>query len=221
MAMKYVAGTLASVIGIATLYGAVNQNDEKTSDSFPQAKLVIPEAKLPKGFPKPGKVGTVVVKEYPAYRAARVTEESMGENKMFGELFRHIKKNNIAMTAPVEMTYTKTNQAKSMAFLYGKPEIGEAGTAGNVEVVDLPAKTVVSIGFRGRSDAKQLKKHEATLQQWLKENATDWKADGDTRLLGYNSPFVPAPMRYNEVQIPVKAANSPKSETQEVAKESR
>lgn len=28
-------------------------------------------------------------------------------------------------------------------------------------------------------------------------------ADGPARLMGYNSPFVPAPLRYHEVQQPV------------------
>ena len=73
-----------------------------------KAPFAINEANLPRGFPTPGPVGTVTVKNYPAYRAAVVREdngqgEQAQQNSMFSVLFKHIKKNDIPMTAPVEM----------------------------------------------------------------------------------------------------------------------
>jgi hypothetical protein len=45
---------------------------EVFGDDMLKSRLYIPEAKQPEGFPKPGKVGQIVVKSYPAYRAAVV-----------------------------------------------------------------------------------------------------------------------------------------------------
>ena len=68
--------------------------------------LWIREAELPDGFPDPGPAGKVIVKEYPAYRLARFAAlqgQPASQNGMFWPLFQHIKRNDIAMTAPVEM----------------------------------------------------------------------------------------------------------------------
>jgi effector-binding domain-containing protein len=166
--------------------------------------LVVPEAKLPKGFPRPGKVGQVVIKQYPAYRAARVNSDSTNQNRMFGQLFNHIKKNQIAMTAPVEMTYADQGTS-SMALLYAHPEMGEAGQDGSVEVVDVPASTVVSIGVRGDYEAARFQQYRERLETWLEQNKDQWKPAGPARYLGYNSPFVPDFLKYGEVQIPIQS----------------
>jgi len=86
------------------------------------------KAPLPAGFPQPGPVGQVIVKEYPPYRAARTAmrDEGLGQNSAFNALFRHITSNDVKMTAPVEMRYEQsTTQAQpqpvSMAFLYEEP----------------------------------------------------------------------------------------------------
>jgi hypothetical protein len=103
------------------------------------------EAPLPGGFPGPGPLGRVVVKKYPRYRAARAE----GGNS-FWTLFQHIKKNDVPMTAPVEMTMSDEMREIDMAFLYEGPEQGEAGSDGVVEVLDLEPVTVLSVGLRGR-----------------------------------------------------------------------
>ena len=120
-------------------------------------------------------------------------------------LFAHIKANGIAMTAPVEQTLESDGSGRtSMAFLYARPGMGEAGEAKNgVRVVDLPAQTVLSIGFRG-ADSSDVAA-EAVSQ--LRERAAElggYEQAGPPRLLGYNSPFVPRSQRYFEVQIPLR-----------------
>ena len=68
---------------------------------------MISEAKLPAGFPPPGPVGDVIVKTYPAHRLARTSSDAAGgDNRMFMKLFGHIKRNDIAMTAPVTMDWS-------------------------------------------------------------------------------------------------------------------
>ena len=91
-----------------------------------------------------------------------------------------------------------------MSFLYASTDIGRTGKAGNgVRVVDLPAQQYVSIGMTGMESTQAVKKALDKLKVWLKENR-NYKADGEPRLLGYNSPMVPSNKRFWEVQIPVK-----------------
>ncbi len=122
-------------------------------------------------------------------------------------LFNHIKRNKIAMTAPVEMTYdsdeTSGAPQRSMAFLYGSSNLGEAGTDGSVQVMDVPAQTVISVGVRGSRTTQKVASAQQLLTEWLDVNSTRYQPAGETRVMGYNSPFVPANRKYFEVQIPI------------------
>ncbi len=155
------------------------------------------EAPLPKGFPKAGPLGRVIVKRYPRYRAARASGGSMA----FWTLFSHIKSNKVEMTAPVEMTMGKDMRPRDMAFLYERPDQGQAGKQGRVDVLDLEPITVLSIGMRGRRDAADLAVAKRLIEARLK--ADGYRATGDFRALGYNSPMVAASKQFWEFQVPV------------------
>ena len=168
------------------------------------------EARLPSGFPMPGPVGEVVVKDYPAYRAATVTDGGRGA---FMKLFRHIKSHDIAMTAPVEREVCEhSGSSKTMAFLYGEPTMGQIGADGEVAVQDREAMTVVSLGLRGRSSRGAIQDAVAQLKEWLGDQQT-YVAAGQPRVFGYNSPFMPERDRYWEVQIPVTKRLTAKAES--------
>jgi len=187
------------------------------TEATPKPPFMLKEAKLPPGFPPPGPVDVVVIKEYPGYRAARTSAppQSRGDkmDAMFRPLFKHISKNQIKMTAPVEMTYdtTATSQPADapapepihMAFLYERPDQGATGTEGNIQVVDLPAMTVVSITLRGNYTGKNFAAGLKKLHDYLDTHAQEFTVAGPPRVLGYNSPFVPWFLRVGEVQIPV------------------
>jgi hypothetical protein len=162
----------------------------------------IVEAEQPEGFPGYTPVGRIEVKRYPAYRLARA--EGGGS---FWTLFRHIKRNKIAMTAPVQLDYAPTDgqqpREKSMAFLYGSPDLGNPGQAGNVSVVDLPPSTVVSIGVRGARTDQKVRAAQLQLREWV-ESQRQFVTDGDLRVMAHNSPFVPRDRQYFEVQIPIR-----------------
>lgn len=163
------------------------------------------EAELPAGFPPPSPVGEVVVKEYPAYRMA-VTAMDGGA---FWSLFSHIKKNEITMTAPVEMRYGEAgddSEAASMAFLYRQPELGEVGSDGRVDVVDAPPITAVSTGVRGERTQESIGAARERLVRWLDANGHRYAAAGPMRVMGYNSPFMPKAWQFFEVEIPIAAA---------------
>lgn len=196
---------------------AANVSDKQQAaklmqDALREAKATLAfkpfiEAPLPEGFPEPTQVGEIQVKKYPAYRFA-TTQMAGAESSAFWTLFTHIKKDDIAMTAPVEMTYgedgTDKLQAKAMAFLYRSPKQGKPGTDEKVEVIDVAPIMALSLGMRGDVTKARLVEAKAHLEAWLKEHDKDYEASGPLRVMGYNSPFVAANKRFSEVEIPVR-----------------
>ena len=160
------------------------------------------EAPLPQGFPWPVPAGEIRVQEYPGYRKVVTGMQGNAQNGAFFKLFRHITSNDIAMTAPVEMTMGE-EEMLDMAFLYGDPAIGEAGDAGRVEVEDIKPMQVVSIGIRGTTRNALDTGAMAALDDWLKRNEGEWERADNARLMGYNGPMTPRSKQYCEVQIPV------------------
>jgi len=178
--------------------------------------FIFREAVMPKDFPPPGAVGEVIVKKYPAYRSARVEAAALpnaAQNSMFMSLFKHIQKNDIEMTSPVEMTYDpaaiKADQPQSkpqaMAFLYSDTQLGKPGEEGAVIVADQPAMTVLSVGMRGGYNPPPMEEGMKLIRQYLAANPNQFEITGPPRFLGYNSPFVPPFLQFGEVQVPVRA----------------
>jgi hypothetical protein len=170
----------------------------------------IHSASTPENWPELTPVGEVQLEEYPAYRAAIVDQQSVegdGVGPMFMTLFRHIKSNDIAMTAPVELRYghgpSVETRMTSMAFPYRTSSMGAVGDEGVVHVRNVAPQSFASVGIRGSYTNANLEKGVGMLTAWLDANADTVKPIGPPRYLGYNSPFVPRFMRYGEVQVPV------------------
>ncbi|MBL8826355.1 MAG: heme-binding protein [Planctomycetaceae bacterium] len=165
---------------------------------------VLVESPTPDGFPLPTPVGEIRLQRYPAYRLAK-TEMTFIEGRAFWTLFSHIKDQKIAMTAPVELTYRSDDAAKktSMAFLYRNLQQGSAGKDGNVDVIDIPAQTVLSIGVRGDATTSRVADAKRRLEHWLGQPGQGWEANGPLRVFAYNSPFVSDAKKFSEVQIPL------------------
>ena len=164
------------------------------------------EAPVPAGFPAPTPVGVVEIKKLPVYRMAKVANSGMGGNNFF-TLFNHIKKNNIEMTAPVEMTMTEKNgkyTESSMAFLYQETTLGKVGPQGNVAVLDTTEGTVVSVGMRGSPSSENIESARRWLLEKIKTTPQAYEIAGELKVMGYNSPFMPEKLRYYEVQLPLK-----------------
>lgn len=197
------AGLIAGV-GLVALRGTADNGDAASGEEFQPIK----EAEMPKGFPGYTPVGQIEVKHYPAYRKASASGPAE-----FWTLFLHIKQNDVAMTAPVEMDYgdprAAQNEERSMSFLYERPDQGTTGKQGSVDVTDVPAMTVVSIGCRGERTTSAIADARAKLVKWLEEKKGDYVSAGPMRIMGYNSPFVPRDKNFFEVQIPVKPATAP------------
>lgn len=158
----------------------------------------VSESPLPEGWPEPGPYDQVTLKKYPAYRAAFTTDDR--PNGGFMTLFRHIKRHDIPMTAPVEMKLDAEQKESpamdQMAFLYQNQSVGKTGPDGaEVEVRDVPAAEALSYAWQG-SRAQVARAREALDAELAKSGR---KAKG-YRLLGYNSPFVPRARQTHELQ---------------------
>jgi hypothetical protein len=194
-----------------------------SEDSDVKQPFMFREARLPQGFPPPGPVGEVIVKDYPPYRLARFraveASRSGRPDDMFMPLFQHIKRNDIVMTAPVEIEYAASSEpadgaatragqqhATSMAFMYAVSSLGTAGPDSadkRVVVEDIPAMTVLSIGVRGSYTEKSFASSLAKLNDWLDHSPERFRVVGPPRYLAYNSPFVPWFLKFGEVQLRV------------------
>ena len=166
---------------------------------------------LPVGYPAPTPPGAIELKRYPEVRRAEVAGAARSANTGFWPLFRHIERNNIAMTSPVEMDYKPGERHRldrtnwRMAFLYRTPELHPTGvdTADQrVEIRDAPALTVLSLGGRGSYDVTRVEEDLAVLEAWLMDNP-EWDAAGAPRALFYNGPSWMPWRKWLEVQIPV------------------
>ncbi len=165
----------------------------------------VAEADLPEGVPGFAVLDEVELRNYPTYRMVR-THMKGGSMAAFWPLFRHIQSKEIAMTTPVQIDYRAEGERlrqTSMAFLYGSTAAGTPGKEGNVEVIDVPATTVLTIGSRGYDQPSRIAEMTHRLEAWLAANP-EWVTAGPVRVMGYNSPTVSAAKRCFEVQIPVR-----------------
>jgi hypothetical protein len=157
------------------------------------------EAKLPRGFPGPGRPGRVEEKSYPAYRGA----VAPAGGAAFGMLFRHITERGVSMTAPVVSRLGDGGAPATMAFCYENPAQGGAGAAGGgVAVVDAPPMRVLSVGVRGSASGggePPLALAKRTLMARLALG--DLESTGEWRTLGWNSPMVPPEQRLWDLQV--------------------
>lgn len=161
------------------------------------------EAPLPKGWPTPGPYGKVSAKTFPAYRAAYTNGNS--QNFAFWRLFRHIKKNDIPMTSPVEMGMDeKGGQLKmtSMGFMYLNTDVGKIGADGSkVEVRDVPQMKTLSYTWMGSKSCANLRKAKGALDGQLAK--LGMKGD-DFRVMGYNGPSIPESEKTWEMVVVLK-----------------
>lgn len=182
--MKFVPYMLITALGSCSTMA-----DKLDSPSY------VSEAPLPKGWPAPGPYDEVSLKKYPSYRAAFTRQK--GESFAFWKLFSHIKKNDIPMTAPVEMAVSP-DASYSMAFLYQNNQVGEPGPVdGTVEVRDVPAAAALSYTWQGTDSDTNITKARQALDASL---AAEKRQAKSFRLLGYNGPGTPRAKRTWELQ---------------------
>lgn len=170
------------------------------------------QAESPAGFPEFRAVNEIELRHYPRYRMVQTAMRG-GSMAAFWPLFRHIESNHIAMTTPVQMDWQEQADAVDrpvrMAFLYGDPDRSPGRADRGVEVVDVPAQWVLSVGAIGDDQRQVVEALHRRLLACAAANATRLAPAGPPRTMGYNSPMVSRERRYFEVQLPVRLLPGP------------
>ena len=152
-------------------------------------------------------VGTIEIKTIPAARLlASQSDNSYFEsnNGLFRPLFRYIQANDIAMTTPVEAAIKPGIMYFYVGSDYTDLELEETD---EVTVIELPERTVISLGVRGGYSAKNFNKAQATLLAHLSKQ-DEWIATGPARAIYWNSPFMPGFFKRSEIHIPVEKSTT-------------
>jgi hypothetical protein len=108
----------------------------------------------------------------------------------------------IGMTAPVLSDRTERGQWRTRFIMPAHYDAESLPVPdGGVHVAHLPARRMAAIRFTGSAGDEALADHERVLRVWLAQHG--YSADGPAEHAYYNSPFVPPPLRHNEVLVPV------------------
>lgn len=136
------------------------------------------------------------------------------DNNLFMRLFNYIKKNDIAMTVPVEAALDDAD----MRFYVGDADWGKAEkNEGRVSVAVMPERLVVSLGGRGSYTKKNVTAVRKQLEQWLEEQ-DEFQAVGIPYAVFWNGPFTPGFMKRFEIHIPVERVGETSEDNAQLAK---
>jgi hypothetical protein len=184
----------AAAAGTAAVAAAAYYLNERNSEK-PDYDLLIDE-------------GRYALRAYPAMIVAETIQHGQRETAL-GNGFRVLADyifarsrpgKKIAMTAPV-----LSNRADDgwrtrfvMPSKLGKEDLPAPATG--VTLTEQPARKTAAIRFSGNVDDAMLAESEAELREWMAANSLE--PAGDVEYAFYNSPFIPGPMRRNEILIP-------------------
>jgi len=122
------------------------------------------------------------------------------ENSLFRRLFSYIRKNDVAMTVPVEARIEQAN----MVFYVGRSDLGkEMKSNENVSVEDRPERLVAALGAGGSYTESNVTEAMVRLKAWLK-GQHQYESAGEMYAVFWNSPFMPGFMKRFEVHVPVR-----------------
>jgi effector-binding domain-containing protein len=156
-----------------------------------------------RAFPKTN-VGTIEIKTVPAAQLLVAHGEGNyfdENNNLFRPLFRYIQANDISMTTPVEAEISPG----TMYFYVGTERADKKlESTDEVSVIQLPERTVLSLGVRGRYNAENFNEAEKTLTDHLAK-LDDWVQAGPPRAIYWNGPFTLGFLKRSEVHIPIKS----------------
>jgi effector-binding domain-containing protein len=134
-------------------------------------------------------------------------------NSAFSTLFGYISGKNegrkkIAMTAPVRQEAEADGRYRIGFVTPAQLSLRTAPQPADPRVVlrELPGQRLAVVRYSGRWTEKNFREHEASLLAWIKSRGLP--VAGPVVYARYNAPFMPWPMRRNEVMVPVAAPGS-------------
>ncbi|MDA9589434.1 heme-binding protein [Opitutales bacterium] len=159
-----------------------------------------------RAFPRTA-VDTIEVKTLPASRLLASHSDGnyfQSNNGLFMPLFRYIQSNDIAMTTPVEAEIEP-----GIMYFYVGSDYADADLEGtdDVSIIELPERTVLSIGVRGSYNAENFARAKAALLTHLAGQNT-WSATGSARAIYWNGPYTPSLLKRSEIHLPVAKSTS-------------
>ena len=108
----------------------------------------------------------------------------------------------IAMTAPVLSDRTERGAWRTRFVMPAKFRLKTLPAPdGGVRTATLPARRIAAMRFSGSAGDEALADHERRLRIWLAQRG--YSPAGPVEYAFYNSPFVPPPLRHNEVLVPI------------------
>ena len=204
------SGLTGIVIAGAALAGcwATGRATSAADDEFQP----IVEAPMPAGFPEYTPVGQIEVKPYPTYRMAKADGGSS-----FWTLFSHIKKNKIAMTAPVKQEVSSEKIAMTapvnqevtdgtwritfvMPSKYTLETLPEPLDT-RVVLKEMPGRLFAVLKYSGTWSQKRYEEKKAQLEMFIQQRG--FQSVGEPIFARYDPPFKPWFLRRNDVLIPI------------------
>lgn len=160
--------------------------------------------------------GDYELREYGAYLVAETRVDAAFDDAgdvAFGRLFRYISGRNegsrkISMTSPVRQVPAE-NGGHRIAFIvpaqFTRDTVPQPSDS-QVVIREEPAQKLAVLRYSGRWTEARFRDHERRLQAWIAGRKL--VATGPAIYARYNAPFVPWPLRRNEVLIPVGEASA-------------
>ncbi|MEM9669469.1 MAG: heme-binding protein [Pseudomonadota bacterium] len=110
----------------------------------------------------------------------------------------------IEMTAPVTRVENGDDAWTVTFFMPSEWSMETLPEPNNPDIIfrEVPGEMLATIRFSGRGSEKTHRKKQVELETWISKQG--YQSVGAPRYAGYNAPFVPDPLRRNEVMIPVK-----------------
>lgn len=118
---------------------------------------------------------------------------------LFRPLFRYISSHDISMTVPVEASIDDA----AMYFWVAKDQEDRVSQSkAGVEVIKVPARRVVSHGYRGSYSAKNYASARTALMAWI-DTQPNLAVSGEPYAVYWNGPFTPGFLKRFEVHVRV------------------
>jgi len=117
-----------------------------------------------------------------------------------------VKSEKIEMTAPVTRSLSGDDVWTVSFVMPSKWTMDTLPVPNNqdVSIKEVPGEMMATVRFSGIGRERVFEQKQTALQDWLAEQG--YEMIGAPRYAGYDAPYVPGPLRRNEVMIPVQPA---------------
>lgn len=155
--------------------------------------------------------GEIEVRDYPELVLATtpMKSSSQGKDGSFMRLFGYISGRNsddrkLAMTVPVFIESNPNAAQGRMGFVVPAKDVARgvpAPSAGGVEISTRQQGRFAVIRFSGQITPDEVSARETQLRKWMEQKGL--AAGATSEVAGYDPPWLPGPLRRNEVLIRV------------------